>query len=980
MRVIKNMTTSGNRGWLCATASHAALITALGVALVPAAYAQSDNTMETVVVSGVRASILSAVDIKRKSAEVVDSIVAEDIGKLQDSNVAETMSHIPGITGYRYGGEGASPVGVGSGVTIRGLSGLTASRVDGRSFYTAGQREFNIEEADPGMVAGIDVYKNPSAEHIEGAIGGLVNIRTHQPLDFKGLVISGAVTERYNDLTKSLTPSYTALLSNRWSMGDLGEMGFLIGASYDTSNNRSDNNPAGGGANLVNPVSSTDAVNYTAANGCNMAYFGVANTTCLVNVSFANLTQAQAIPEAQRANLVSIASVKTPVNQETILRERIGFTTAFQWQLSPSLEVYANSNYVHYLYNQKYRFMSISDTTTVQNLTTVPYTINSGVALRDSSNILMSGKRFASGTFIGDTATSLGGDEHHPYETMIVAGGAKWNPTDKLDVKFDLSFVSSEVKDDNRSVLMTSKAGLLWNVTRDMTSSPHGIQFSGPDLSDARNWVLNNYSDGTFNRTKDEGLAAQIDLAYATDLPFITKLKVGGRYSTQLEHSYNWAFTSAKSLTTDGAALAGNQSNGVSAATFANLIENAPSNWMHGDAGYSGGFAVFSPDALLGDNLRNNFALAGIPAMGSYPEQVASRRIAKEATYAGYVVAEFAAFDDLVSGNLGVRLVDAEDTFTAWIANVPGPGYSSYVSSVSRIDALPSANIVLHIRDDLQAKFGFGKNIARPDFGATNPSLSVSTTAGTGGAGNPNLKPTTSTSYDISLEYYPTETTAISVDFFDKEVKGFTSGIGSCETVPASIVSPYTGLTPNGCTVGSGQYFVTRTVNTAPGSARGVEFAAQTFFDFLPGIWSHFGVQGAWTYVDAIAPVSFATGGALYNLPLGLSSKNSYALSGLYDDGTLSARLAYTYRSDFAFSFSGNPIDSRTVHGYGLLDFSTSYNIGYNLNVTASVSNITNQGLNRYQGEPGQYGTNFERQHYDNGRIYGLGIRYRLGN
>ena len=169
---------------------------AVSQAFVPAAFAQQSGSpvvvngtaepeAQTVVVSGIRASARSSVAIKRDSAEVVDSITAEDIGKLPDPNVAETLTLIPGVQGYRYGGEGASPVGAGSGLTIRGLSGQTASQVNGRAFFTAGGREFNIEGAIPGMVAGIDVYKNPTAEHIEGGIGGLVNVRTRNPSDFK---------------------------------------------------------------------------------------------------------------------------------------------------------------------------------------------------------------------------------------------------------------------------------------------------------------------------------------------------------------------------------------------------------------------------------------------------------------------------------------------------------------------------------------------------------------------------------------------------------------------------------------------------------------------------------------------------------------------------------------------------------------------------------------------------------------------------
>ena len=134
---------------------------AVGQAFAQAPAGQESDT--TVVVSGLRASARSALAVKRDTMEVVDSISAEDIGKLPDPNVAETLTRIPGVQGYRYGGEGASPVGNGSGLTIRGLSGQTASQVNGRTYFTAGSREYNVEGAIPGMVAGIDVFKNPSA-------------------------------------------------------------------------------------------------------------------------------------------------------------------------------------------------------------------------------------------------------------------------------------------------------------------------------------------------------------------------------------------------------------------------------------------------------------------------------------------------------------------------------------------------------------------------------------------------------------------------------------------------------------------------------------------------------------------------------------------------------------------------------------------------------------------------------------------------
>ena len=181
------------------------------------ALAQND-AVEEVVVRGIRSSMETSAAIKRNAGEVVESITAEDVGKLPDPNVAETLTRIPGVQGYRYGGEGASPVGEGSGLTVRGLSGQTASRLNGRTYFTAGGREFNIESAIPGMIAGIDVFKNPSAKHIEGGIGGLIDIKTRRPLDMGERVISGAVTARYNDFTEEVNPEIFGLYTQTWDL------------------------------------------------------------------------------------------------------------------------------------------------------------------------------------------------------------------------------------------------------------------------------------------------------------------------------------------------------------------------------------------------------------------------------------------------------------------------------------------------------------------------------------------------------------------------------------------------------------------------------------------------------------------------------------------------------------------------------------------------------------------------------------------
>jgi TonB-dependent receptor len=384
---------------------------------------------------------------------------------------------------------------------------------------------------------------------------------------------------------------------------------------------------------------------------------------------------------------------------------------------------------------------------------------------------------------------------------------------------------------------------------------------------------------------------------------------------------------------------------------------------------------VFSPSSLLGDNVRNRFLLAGIPAEDSLPEILAQRRFAREETLAGYLQGEFSLFNERISGNVGVRVIKADLTARAMVVNVPGPGVTPNPSSNSYSDVLPSLNVVGHLTDKLQVRVGYGKGLTRPLLADLNPSLVVNTTNGNGSRGNPELNPLTADSFDLSAEWYFSPVGYLAVGVFDKEIDGFFTGISECETVAG--VPAYAGATPNNCT--GGQYFITRTVNSEPGYARGVEVAGQTFFDFLPGVFSHFGVQGSYAHVKTENPVRFTTNGPIFNVPQAFQSDDNYSVAALYDDGKVSSRLVYTYRSDYVlFGVSANPIDGRYLQGYGIVDFSLNYKLSDNFDVSLNASNLTNEAPDRFVGEPGSYATDLERQHYMNGRIYGVGLRYRF--
>ncbi len=928
------------------------------------ALAQND-AVEEVVVRGIRSSMETSAAIKRNAGEVVESITAEDVGKLPDPNVAETLTRIPGVQGYRYGGEGASPVGEGSGLTVRGLSGQTASRLNGRTYFTAGGREFNIESAIPGMIAGIDVFKNPSAKHIEGGIGGLIDIKTRRPLDMGERVISGAVTARYNDFTEEVNPEIFGLYSQTWDLESGGELGFLFAGTQQKSHNRSDSTPSNSGASLRRPVRA-DSAEYAALPGANLSYTGRSDIWHL----------ADAAEGDDPADLIATTSQNAHVFQEDIKRDRRGFNTAIQWAPNEDFELYVEGNYNYYKYEQDYRFMIMSDSRTVQNMQTEAFDTTEAWVDRNADgeeNEVLATQALASGTFLDSTFNSLGGKENRPYETWLVATGFEWNITDRLNMKTDVSYVKADQTQDNRSVTLRPKIGNTWDVTRDLTTSPHNISLPGPDVSDPDNFVFVDYGNGTNQVFDDSGYAIQSDFKYELD-GFFNALLFGGRFASQESGYRNYSF-GGRALTTDGLALAPDQSNAISVSDFAELTETAPTDWVKNKTDFAGGYLVFRPSLLPGGAARDNFPQAGIYANGNIPENLTGRRYAKEDTLAAYVMGEFTTGNERIRGNLGVRIVQADVSTRAMVVDSTS-GTAQIVplsSSSSYTDVLPSLNITGELQEDLLLRFGYSKGITRPTLGSINPTISVDQTTGRGSAGNPDLRPLEADSYDLSLERYFGAANYASIAIFNKEIDGFINTAESCETV--SVAPAYAGAVDNNCS--GGQYFITRQVNAESGNARGVELAVQTFFDMLPGAWSNFGVSASYTHVKTENPIM--RDGKIVNVPQAFQSDDSYSIAGMYENEGLSARLVYTYRSDFIlFGVAANPAVGRYVKGYGVLDGSINYDITDNYAVTFTASNLTDSAPSRYVGEPGSVTTGFQNQYYLNGRNFALGVRAKF--
>ncbi|NVM74271.1 TonB-dependent receptor [Duganella sp. SG902] len=184
---------------------------------------ESAGAEATVVVTGVRRAAQSAQKIKKDADNVIDSIVADDIGKFPDTNVAETLARVTGVQVRRDGGEANT-------VLIRGLPGI-ATLLNGRELFTTTGRYIQLADIPSTMLQRVDVYKSQSADLNEGGIAGVIDVRTNRPFDFKGFtaVVNGGATN--NSQADRTDPNVSGMISNRWKT-DLGEFGALFGVSY----------------------------------------------------------------------------------------------------------------------------------------------------------------------------------------------------------------------------------------------------------------------------------------------------------------------------------------------------------------------------------------------------------------------------------------------------------------------------------------------------------------------------------------------------------------------------------------------------------------------------------------------------------------------------------------------------------------------------------------------------------------------------
>jgi TonB-dependent receptor len=202
------------------------LLTSVSVRAQDAGAAQDANQASganVVVVSGQRQAAQSAQTIKKNAEQVLDSIVADDIGKFPDKNVAELLGRITGVQILHNNGEASS-------IVIRGLGGVT-TLINGREMFTAASRSLVMSDVPVSMLQRVDVYKSQGADMVEGGTSGVIDVRTFRPFDFKGEQVAVNARAEHRDKAGKTDPQIGGLWSNRWKTS-IGDVGLLGGLSY----------------------------------------------------------------------------------------------------------------------------------------------------------------------------------------------------------------------------------------------------------------------------------------------------------------------------------------------------------------------------------------------------------------------------------------------------------------------------------------------------------------------------------------------------------------------------------------------------------------------------------------------------------------------------------------------------------------------------------------------------------------------------
>lgn len=902
---------------------------------------QQQQALEEVIVTGFRGSLEAALDDKKASAAAIDSIRAEDIAKFPDSNLAESVQRIPGVSIARDAGEGRNLTvrGLGPQFTRVRINGMEAMSTTGGTDSSGGanrNRSFDFNVFASELFNSITARKTASADVEEGSLGATVDLRTARPFDFPGFKMVAAAKGAYNDLNSEVDPRASFLISNTFADGRFGA---LFSAAYTerrlieegTGTVRWDNGSSSGGFNAASTPT-----------GATLAQVNAATSFYPRLPRYGRLTHDQ---------------------------DRLGLTGALQWQVNDANVFSLDVLYSDFNAKRDENFLeSISFSRTAAQ-GGKPQTLVRDVVIAPNGTVTY-------GLF--DDVDIRAESRHDELETKF--GSYTLSGTHDIGERWTLSELVGYSKSEFTNPIQTTitldrrnSDGYSWDFRNNQRLPSFNYNF---DVTNPASWTFQNAAAGQGDgqseiRLRPQGVdndfkTGQIDLQFkaADSLSF----KGGVNYKKYTFDSFEARRSSETSVPALPAGVTLDSLTQVISGVGDGIIPSGtPTAWLipNLDA-FVRTFDIYSN--------TGTFALTSITNSGAR----GNNRGVEEEDQGVYLQADFnTEIAGLpLRGDIGVRYVKTKQESQGYL---PAATIQSVTVEHEYSDTLPSMNLVAEVTPDLLVRFGAAKVMARPPLGSVTPGGSINLVGNLSvTSGNPQLDPTRATAYDLGVEWYFAQGSLLSAAVFYKDIKTFTQTLVEQQTflssgLPLSLLA---GTTLTGNEV----FSFSHPVNTKGGPLKGLEFNYQQPLRFLPGAFSNLGILLNYTYVDSkIDYVTSATGltAPVENDLTGLS-KNAYNATLYYEDDRFSIRASAAYRDRYLtlVPASNAPTiqDAEGTNDTLNVDLSASYNINDHLTVTLEGLNLTDEFNDQFIDT----GTDRVVVYTHTGRQYFFGARYKF--
>jgi TonB-dependent receptor len=943
-----------------AVASACAAIAAPVVAQEQNAAPSEGAAVQTVVVSGMRQSMMSSMNLKRNSDGVVDGIVAEDIGKFPDTNLAESLQRISGVSIDRSIGEGSK-------VTVRGVGpDFNMVLLNGRQMPTSNLgdlsgRAFDFANLASEAVSQIQVYKTSRAETPTGGIGATLNVMTARPLEQPGLHSSIGVKAVYDTsnnhlpgdvkASRSATPEFSGIYSDTFSEG---RVGVALSASYQERNL---------GFNQA-----------AVSNGWRGPFKGDENNWGTIpqpgTPGSENITN--------RPGPNDIYSVPQNLNYSMNGVKRQRTNGQLTLQFAPIKEIVTTLDYTY------------SENKIQSKRNDISAWFNFGPSVSSWSKGPVSGPLMYTETIVpANSDIAMGGaDFATRTQNKSLGFNAAWRVSSDLKLELDTHKSSAESTPDSpfgsNNTLGTASFSR-GTTSVDFSKDFPVLSIAGADYAKAPQQVTgsvfqNGYMKGEVAQTQVKGRLRMLE---ASNLNF-------GLATTKVENRS--AFSNQQRDTWGGATKP----------------SDYPASAFHAETlrQYFSQLDGSSNPALFNQFNTFNFAqvrqlaatASGQPALYLPKTSYDTDRRTTEKSRSAYL--QFNTDWDTALPQhtaVGLRYETTDVTSTAlvptatgisWTAqnefpvNFGAPSFTTLTGKYHHL--LPSIDYDIDLRSDVKLRASYGETIGRPRYDQIQGGQVLDGLArvngGTGSQGNPALKPVKSKNFDLSAEWYYDKSSFMSAGFFRKNLENY-AGQSKVTATPFNLHTPVGGAFWNealakGCASGDTtciRNFIFRNHAGAPGVVRGPDDPAGNATGSITGqpgdpvakfeitsfanakntslnglefnvqhmfASTGFGVSANYTYVHSGLKYDNASIGEQFAL-VGLS--NSANLVGIYEDAKWNARAAYNWRGEFlAGTFDGAGPNPNYTEAYGQLDLSVGYAISDKLSVQVEAINVTN--------------------------------------